>query len=148
MLGGLNVTQQNAVAPFVFRAGTPSWNLVQGPPGTGKTTMITRVIGCIVRRHRTRCLVCAPSNKAMGVIAERFADTDPDVPVVVVGVSDKAPAGLQRIHASHWLKATVSTVVDLQRGGKTRELHALLGRVQRRTLCRGDAGGAQRERQG
>ena len=139
MLGGLNATPQNAVAPFVFRAGTPSWNLVQGPPGTGKTTMITRVIGCIVRRHRTRCLICAPSNKAMGVIAERFADTDPDIPVVVVGVSDKAPPGLQRIHASHWVKATVSTVVDLQRGGKTGELQALLGRVQGHVAPFGEA---------
>lgn len=48
---------------------------VQGPPGTGKTTFTVQTLLKILHDSRTsgqRTLVCAPSNKAILVLASRF----------------------------------------------------------------------------
>ena len=48
--------------------------LLDGPPGTGKTTTLVHTILKITARHPTASvLVCAPSNDACNVIAERLA---------------------------------------------------------------------------
>ena len=45
----------------------------------------------------THTLVCAPSNKAVQVLAERFLDDNPTVAVMLVGVQAKIPASLKDI---------------------------------------------------
>jgi DNA polymerase III delta prime subunit len=47
--------------------------LIQGPPGTGKTSFLVALLVRILEQNpNQRTLVCAPSNKAILVIASRF----------------------------------------------------------------------------
>ncbi|GMI31825.1 hypothetical protein TeGR_g11238, partial [Tetraparma gracilis] len=49
--------------------------LVQGPPGTGKTTFLVALLLALLSdpsTRRQRTLVCAPSNRAVLVVASRF----------------------------------------------------------------------------
>lgn len=96
---GLNATQEKAATSFLHsEANTIS--LVQGPPGTGKTTLLVSVICRYVMEsiHRgiSRSLVvCAPTNKAVSVLCQRFVETirndHNDLPcnVVLIGDEDK-----------------------------------------------------------
>jgi predicted DNA helicase len=47
--------------------------IIHGPPGTGKTTTLVQTILETVRRER-RVLVCAPSNTAVDLLAEKLAE--------------------------------------------------------------------------
>ncbi|RYE84736.1 MAG: hypothetical protein EOO65_01745, partial [Methanosarcinales archaeon] len=47
-------------------------------------------------------LVCAPSNKAVQVVAHRFLKEQPDVPMVMVGVESKIANDLLPIASSNW----------------------------------------------
>lgn len=49
--------------------------LVQGPPGTGKTSLlIATICKFLESRQQPRLLVCAPSNKAVTVLASRYLE--------------------------------------------------------------------------
>lgn len=90
----LNPEQLQAVDEFVaLPSGLQLW---QGPPGTGKTTTI---LHCLSRlcQNNARILVCAPSNKAVQVIAERFTKANPNIATVMLGVINKLPASLRHI---------------------------------------------------
>jgi hypothetical protein len=75
----LNETQEKAARSFLHsEANTIS--LVQGPPGTGKTTLLVSVICRYVMEsiHRgisRSLMVCAPTNKAVSVLCQRFVET-------------------------------------------------------------------------
>lgn len=71
-VGSLNESQTRAVQDFL---SMPNGNimLLQGPPGTGKTTTVTTMLEQLYRRGK-RTLVCAPSNKAVHVLAIRFLE--------------------------------------------------------------------------
>lgn len=74
-----------------------SLSLVQGPPGCGKSTFLTALLEELVLRKGRRVLACAPSNRAVCVLLEKFLfmkDSDPaheacSKNVVLIGVEDK-----------------------------------------------------------
>lgn len=84
----LNEPQKKAIGKFLnLKQGL---QLVQGPPGTGKTTTIITLLK-ILAKQKQRVLVCAPSNKAVQVLVERFINESPDIPIILAGVEDKLP---------------------------------------------------------
>lgn len=66
---GLNHAQANAVRGIL---AAQELALVHGPPGTGKTTTLVAAVRELVIHERT-VLVCAASNTATDVLAERLA---------------------------------------------------------------------------
>jgi len=46
--------------------------IIHGPPGTGKTTTLIQT-GLHILKHEKQILVCAPSNAAVDLLAEKFA---------------------------------------------------------------------------
>ena len=92
----LNRTQEKAANQFLD-SSPGSITLVQGPPGTGKSTMlvatICRYLLAAGNEGRPRLMVCAPTNKAVTVVASRFLDVlgqnNPCYNVIMVGDADK-----------------------------------------------------------
>ena len=99
----LNESQEEAARSFL---NGPEHNLclIQGPPGTGKTTFLTAVLlrtlfkglqddkndSCTFDISK-RCLVTAPTNKAVSVIATRFLSAIGDfqqINCILIGVED------------------------------------------------------------
>jgi senataxin len=99
----LNESQEEAARLFL---NGPEHNLclTQGPPGTGKTTFLTAVLlrtlfkglqddkndSCTFDFSK-RCLVTAPTNKAVSVIATRFLSAIGDfqqINCILIGVED------------------------------------------------------------
>lgn len=99
----LNESQEEAARSFL---NGPEHNLclTQGPPGTGKTTFLTAVLlrtffkgwqhdrddKCVFNSSK-RCLVTAPTNKAVSVIATRFLSAIGDfqqINCILIGVED------------------------------------------------------------
>jgi hypothetical protein len=65
--------------------------LVQGPPGTGKTHFLVSTIHFLLSQGK-KILVCAPSNKALTVIVEKYLQSrSPDsfFLATLIGVEDK-----------------------------------------------------------
>lgn len=99
----LNQSQEKAAKSFLD-GPLHNISLVQGPPGTGKTTFMTAVLirtffkGIEFPQNSTclfdsskRCLVTAPTNKAVSVIAKRFLAAIHgfhDINCVLIGVED------------------------------------------------------------
>lgn len=96
---GLNASQQRAVQNFI--AAPSGVTLLQGPPGTGKTTTIVSLLRALCHKNQ-RTLVCAPSNKAVQVLAERYLKDHPDVPVILAGVESKISDELRPIFLHTW----------------------------------------------
>lgn len=95
----LNASQQHAVQRFV---ATPEGVvLLQGPPGTGKTTTIVQLLAALLKKGE-RVLVCAPSNKAVQVLAERFVQKY-SAPVILAGIESKVPDLLRPVFLHSWL---------------------------------------------
>uniref|UniRef100_A0A0L0NNR0 Upf1 domain-containing protein n=1 Tax=Candidozyma auris TaxID=498019 RepID=A0A0L0NNR0_CANAR len=67
-LAHLNDSQANAVATVLQRP----LSLIQGPPGTGKTVTSATIIYHLVRLHKHKVLVCAPSNVAVDHLAHKL----------------------------------------------------------------------------
>ena len=63
---------QRAAVDLVLRAGDVA--IVHGPPGTGKTTTLVAAVNAILHAEE-QVLVCAPSNVAVDLLAERLHDT-------------------------------------------------------------------------
>ena len=68
--GILNIRQQEALQKVL---NTNDIAFVHGPPGTGKTTTIVQAIVGIVKEE-SQVLVCAPSNAAVDLLAEKLAE--------------------------------------------------------------------------
>jgi superfamily I DNA and/or RNA helicase len=108
----LNASQEKAIKQFLqIEQGI---QLVQGPPGTGKTTTIVELLKRLVQRGE-RVLVCAPSNKAVQLLAERFVEKNPATPVALAGVEDKLPEDkrLQQIFIHTWGKTLNEEITDI-----------------------------------
>ena len=109
----LNASQNSAVQKFMDL--NHGLQLVQGPPGTGKSAMINALLNLLISRGRA--LVCAPSNKAVHVLASRFVIEHPKVPVVLVGVEDKLPKenhNLQEIFLHTWGELKLRLIVQIK----------------------------------
>ena len=87
-LASLNQPQRAAVQDFLDM--TAGIKLVQGPPGTGKTSTIVVLLQLLAEK-RERTLVCAPSNKAVQILAQRLFNKLPNVPMVLAGVDEQLP---------------------------------------------------------
>ena len=108
----LNVSQQDAVNKFLkLDSGI---QLVQGPPGTGKTTMVVGLLELLIQQGRT--LVCAPSNKAVQILAERFASEYRLIPAILAGVEDKIPKDnsiLRQMFIHTWGSEKLEVIANL-----------------------------------
>lgn len=116
----MNEFQRKASTEFLT-SSPGSFTLVQGPPGTGKTTMLTATIcNFLLTRSRAgdkhpRLMVCAPSNKAVSVLAARYLEATTDsckYQAAMVGDKDKIlsedHAGrLEDIFVYTWLPTTL-----------------------------------------
>lgn len=110
---GLNTSQQNAVDRFLELDS--GMQLVQGPPGTGKTTMVVSLLASLAKQGRT--LVCAPSNKAVQVLAEKFVLAHPDLPAILAGVEDKLPEdnmALRQIFVHTWGELKLEEIAHIK----------------------------------
>jgi hypothetical protein len=109
----LNNSQFNAIKGFVD--ADDGMYLLQGPPGTGKTSTIVELILALYKQKK-RVLICAPSNKAVQVIAARFYQKhrEYDIPLVLAGVESKLPALLEPIFLHGWVKRLINFLSDLK----------------------------------
>ncbi len=110
----LNCPQYEAIEKFLqIKQGL---QLIQGPPGTGKTTTVIKLLRALQRRGE-RILVCAPSNKAIHILAERFIHDFPDIPVILVGVEQKLPpdGSLNSIFLNSWCSEKLGALKELER---------------------------------
>ncbi|MBX9577012.1 MAG: AAA family ATPase [Chthoniobacterales bacterium] len=98
----LNESQRRAIQSVVA-ARDHSISVIQGPPGTGKTTTVVGLLGVLCDQNQ-RALVCAPSNKAVQVVAERFLKDYPDIPIILAGVESKISDELRPIFLHTWQK--------------------------------------------
>ena len=65
----LNAKQQEAVSKIL---SAETLAIVHGPPGTGKTTTLVRAIKAIIKEHKEKILVVAPSNAAVDLLSEKL----------------------------------------------------------------------------
>ncbi len=68
VIPALNLSQNKAVR---YILASEDVALIQGPPGTGKTTTIVQAIRLSLQKEK-QILVCAPSNTAVDVLAEKL----------------------------------------------------------------------------
>jgi ATP-dependent RNA/DNA helicase IGHMBP2 len=68
IIPALNLSQNKAVR---YVLASEDVALIQGPPGTGKTTTIVQAIRLSLQKEK-QILVCAPSNTAVDVLAEKL----------------------------------------------------------------------------
>jgi tetratricopeptide (TPR) repeat protein len=98
----LNTEQQQAVDGFT--QGEDGVYLLQGPPGTGKTTTVVSMIQNLAAKKQ-HILVCAPSNKAIQVLAEKTQKAMPNTPMLMIAVESKISSlSLQEIALDNWEK--------------------------------------------
>ncbi|KAL8277927.1 hypothetical protein RQP46_009746 [Phenoliferia psychrophenolica] len=69
---GTNERQSLAVKCIIEKSHGASPFLIFGPPGTGKTVTLVEAIRQLVAHQDATILVCAPSNSACDIIAERL----------------------------------------------------------------------------
>ncbi len=97
----LNLEQKHAAEGFI-KAPNGVY-LLQGPPGTGKTTTIVNILQQLMINNEST-LVCAPSNKAIQVLAERMLVSMPFAPLLLIAVENKITSPrLQEISFDNWI---------------------------------------------
>lgn len=95
----LNDSQSLALKHFL--ALKDGIQLLQGPPGTGKTTTIVAMAVALVKKEK-RLMICAPSNKAVQVIAKRVLASLPNTRLALAGISKKLDPALRTIFIHSW----------------------------------------------
>ncbi len=110
---GLNDSQFKAVEGFI--SADDGLYMLQGPPGTGKTSTIVELIYSVAK-HKKRILICAPSNKAVQVIADRFFQKfhDEKIAIILAGVESKLPDSLIPIFLHTWSQSLLRLVNELK----------------------------------
>jgi ATP-dependent RNA/DNA helicase IGHMBP2 len=71
----LNSSQQQALTKIIETADVA---FIHGPPGTGKTTTLVQSIAATVKEEK-QVLVCAPSNAAVDLLADKLSECGLDV---------------------------------------------------------------------
>jgi hypothetical protein len=108
----LNDSQSLALKHFLsLKQGI---QLLQGPPGTGKTTTIAALAAALVK-NKNRLMICAPSNKAVQVIAKRVLANLPDTPLALAGISKKLDPALRTIFIHTWQDDRLASVAWIER---------------------------------
>lgn len=67
----LNPSQEQAIQQILAAQDVA---IIHGPPGTGKTTTQVAAIKALQSRQKQQILVCAPSNTAVDLLAEKLSD--------------------------------------------------------------------------
>jgi len=75
LVDGLNPVQNQAVKKIMAALDI---GIIHGPPGTGKTTTLVEAISLTVKEEN-QVLVCAPSNAAVDLLADRLDEKGLDV---------------------------------------------------------------------
>ena len=110
----LNSPQKKAVEKFIqLESGI---QVIQGPPGTGKTTTIVALLKALTQHTKKRILVCAPSNKAVQVLAKRFFNEAPDFVAIVTGVEKRLAPELKPYFLHAWGKVKLAKLNKLIEG--------------------------------
>jgi len=130
----LNESQNRAVNAFLD-SKHERISIVQGPPGTGKTTLLVSLICRYLIRIKSfdnheqrqkRLLICAPTNKAVIVLASRFlwamekASDDYNVSVVLIGdqerlLADDSTGALRRRFVYTWRESIWRELDQIER---------------------------------
>ncbi len=112
----LNNSQRSAVEQF--NQAESGLFLLQGPPGTGKTTTIVNLLSELLKSSDEfqRIMVCAPSNKAIRLLARRTHEFLPDADVVLTGVGKDLPEELKDIFISDYVEGRCVEIQDLLKG--------------------------------
>ena len=109
--GDFNIAQKEAISSFLnLETGL---QLLQGPPGTGKTTTINFLLENLVANGE-RILVCAPSNKAVQVIAKRFLTKNPNTIMFFAGREEKLDPELETIFLDNWKANILKELEELE----------------------------------
>lgn len=117
--------------------------LCQGPPGSGKTTLTVAAIH-VVARPGARVLVCAPSNKAVLEVLERFRGAYPELPVVFCGNRRRPlPDAAQHVYADTFFTDRVQRLRNAATAGHAPLVEAVCAELQRWKLVDAFAGGAR-----
>lgn len=95
----LNASQQKALSKI---AQAIDVGIIHGPPGTGKTTTLVQAITATVK-HEGQVLVCAPSNAAVDLLADKL--TEQGLRVLRIG----HPARVTEQSLSKTLDARIAT---------------------------------------
>lgn len=106
----LNPSQNGAVN--AFRKLDKGYQIIQGPPGTGKTTTVIQLLAAL----NEKILVCAPSNKAVHILAERFMAEFPEVPIMLIGVEQKLPSDsiLNTVFLDTWCSRQIHFLTEMR----------------------------------
>ncbi len=106
----LNDSQSLALKHFL--ALKDGIQLLQGPPGTGKTTTIVAMAVALVKKEK-RLMICAPSNKAVQVIAKRVLASLPNTCLALAGISKKLDPALRTIFIHSWRNDRLTEAKDI-----------------------------------
>ena len=96
----LNAEQEHAVRAFV--AAEQGVRVMVGPPGTGKTTTLEAMFEELIAAGEC-ILASAPSNQAVGVMAERAYAVMPNEPMLLIGVEARIKPALHGIFFDNWV---------------------------------------------
>lgn len=93
----------------------PSVYGYQGPPGTGKTETLCGLLKSLYDNGK-RVLVCAPSNKAVQVVARRFLEHNPlcQCDMLYVGVKSKLDSALDLVFYDTWYELRFAPVTKIR----------------------------------
>jgi len=100
------LTESQRAAVTSFLGARDEVQLVQGPPGTGKTSTVSTLLVALLAGPKEgergpRVLVCAPSNAAVHVLADRVLALGEEAGVrfraALVGVEEKLPPQKYRL---------------------------------------------------
>jgi len=113
----INANEQQRLVIKKFLTLQEGIQLVQGPPGTGKTTLIVNLLKLLVSQGRV--LVCAPSNKAVQVLAIRLVEKYPEIPAILVANINKHSIenmSLSKIFLDTWHTLKLNRIFNIKRG--------------------------------
>lgn len=112
MVSNCELNSKQAEAICDFAAAPRGLYLLQGPPGTGKTTTIIRLLKHMLEINPVqRIMLCAPSNAAVHILAERAMEVlGRDVSMVLRGVDKNMSKTLRRIYCNNITKRLSSEI--------------------------------------
>ena len=121
----LNDSQNNALNQVI---ASNDIAVVHGPPGTGKTTTMVQVISQLVKREK-QVLVCAPSNAACDLLAEKLSEKE--LNVVRIGNLSRIDPEILQLTLEDQISGHARAKEIKQVKRKAVELRSLAGKYKR-----------------